>query len=163
MPYKTFVIRFPNPYARDRLLESSPQLCLPKANDTFWEGGNISVYVQPLWHSEVHSLLTQALRTIKSHSYARPIVVNLVVCLHETPHSRPIAIYSEQELYRILPPPKFNSAPLPQILITFCLPRNFRTLLPSRTGHPLQTQSQQQLRSVASTFTPLTLPLLLSI
>ena len=103
-PYKAFVIRFPNPYARDRLLECSLQLRSLKAGDIFGEGGNIPVFVQPLWPSEVHTLFTQAIRASKSHNYARPIVVNLVVCLRETIRSRPIPIYSEQELHRILPP-----------------------------------------------------------
>ena len=105
-PYKAFVIRFPNPYARDRLLEASFLLKSLKANDIFGEGGNIPVYVQPLWPIEVHNLFTLAVRASKTHNYARPIVVNLVVCLRENVRSRPIPIYSENDLYKILPPPQ---------------------------------------------------------
>ena len=45
-PYIAFIISFPNPYARDRLLESSPKLRSLTAGDVFGENGNIPVYVQ---------------------------------------------------------------------------------------------------------------------
>ena len=141
-PYKAFVIRFPNPYARDRLLESSYLLKSLKANDIFGEGGSIPVYVQPLWPTEVHNLFTLAVRASKNHNYARPIVTNLVVCLRENVRSRPIPIYSEYELYRILPPSQpnqpFQSQPNQTVLHR---PPMFFHNPPSQQLYHQQTQS----------------------
>ena len=144
-PYKAFVIRFPNPYARDRLLESSLKLRSLKAGDIFGEGGNIVVYVQPLWPSEVHTLFTLAIRASKSYNYARSIVVNLVVCLRESIRSRPIPIYSEQDLHRILPPTQSHppARPFPQVSYNQVNQTNLTSTSQHLQNQAIQSQSFQ--------------------
>ena len=89
--------------ARDRLVESAPALRFLKANDIFGEGGRIPVYIRPLWPPAVHKLFTLAIRSSTQYGFARPTVVNRVVCLRQTFRSPLIPIYSENDLYRILP------------------------------------------------------------
>ena len=102
--YKAFVMRLPNSDARDRLAESAPALRSLKAQDIFGEGGAIPVYIRPLWPPAVHKLFSLAIRSSAMHGFVRPTVSNRVVCLRQTFRSPLIPVYSENELYRILPP-----------------------------------------------------------
>ena len=62
------------------------------------------MYIRSLWSPAVHKLFTLVIRSSTLHGFARPTVLNRVVCLRQIFRSPLITIYSENELYRILLP-----------------------------------------------------------
>lgn len=97
------VARLGSPANRDLVMQNASKLDKLNAQMIFGVGGTAKIFINPIYPKSIYNLRKKAHKAARELGYARPIVMNMVVCMRQTRGSPLIPIYSEADLEVLAP------------------------------------------------------------
>ena len=122
--FRSIVVKFSSNCIRDAVLSKCFKLASTDCNSLFGCGGSMNVSIRPLWPKPVYNLWRLAMEAHRKHKYAKPVVRNHSVFMHETLESPLIPIFTDRDLENL---PSRQSQP--------CFDERRQTKLVSHTAY----------------------------
>lgn len=155
---RAFVSTLEYQVTRDRVIRASARLSALTAHDIFGCGGDMRVYIRPVWPKQVFVLLSKARRACQTLGYLRPFVKNLRFFVRATMRSEPINILTAYDLETLKPlnpdSPQRSHQPAAPQSASNVNPQAIPPLMPSQLSLPAHTHQHSQSPSTQSPSEP---------